>query len=327
MLSGGKMPTIRSAATIGAKTSIGSIKTLGSKHLKTAKAKDGKEGNTNQEEDTEAAKSNKQAAEKNGTETSIDTKVKKLLKDVQKAREVNGKNPDPNAPINSENDPSRFDNVNKLEGNTKEDAAKNFGFSLPGTSGKQNSQQQAAQAAQQATASGGGAVASGGGAGGSGGGSGSGGSSGGSRPNSGGGNPGTGGGPITGPGTGSGDHQTNPAGIQSREVTSHGGFNDIKYVAKSGNQEYFQQKYPGQHIETIANENGTSQYIVHSPLDPNHSEPGHSPNLDTQSIEPQSLQNQEQLASSDVNAEEEIQQAQEQPQTPEPEIHNHEQLA
>lgn len=201
MLSGGKVATIRSASSTGPKTSIGSVKTLGNKNLKN------KDGKSNQN-DTETAKSEKQGAERNGTETSIDNKVKKLLKDVQKAREVDAKNPDPNAPINSKNDPSRFDNVNKLEGNSKEDAARNFGFSLPGTnnSARQNSQQAAGQA-QQGSSNPIAGIGGGGGAGGgaSGGSSGGGGRQPGTGPNPGGGisNPGTGGGgPITNPGSG-----------------------------------------------------------------------------------------------------------------------------
>lgn len=320
MLSGGKIPTIRAAAGVGPKTSIGSVKTLGTKTLKNPKDKD---SNTNQEEDTEAAKSNKQAAQKEGSETSIDAKVKKLLKNVQKAREVDGKNPDPNAPINSEKDPSRFDLVNKLEGNSKEDAAKNFGFSMPGTGGKQDSQQQAAQAAQQQAAANPITGVGGGFGGGFGGGASSGGGGG---SHQGGGIPGTGG--VHDPGHGGGtQHVASTVEIQSMggtnvsETRLADGHRTLAYNAEGNIAQSIRDELTRDNFTVTQQADGSflamqNEHLNEKQLQNNDPLQNNSLNsLDT---------SQQVLASSDVNAEK-VQQAQEQPRIPEPDIKNQEQ--
>lgn len=276
-----KIPTIRSATNSGATLRIGDIKAL-TKGKQTDK--DGKPIS----DDGATAKGDKASAEKNGTETSVDTKIKNLMKSVQKALTPDDKNTDPNAPINSEKDPSRFDSIaGKKFANGAGDAAKNFGFQMPGTSsgGKdQNSQQ--ANANQPSAGSQGNPVAGiGGGFGGNAGGGGfgsGGGAQGGTRPGGqvgGGGIPGTGG--STQPGGGG---SSLPAGV-SRIDIAHNDHTNHAYSGVNSPQklDFLQALHPGYHAEYNKE---TNTVAFHHPDASGHDDPGHDHHQDAHDINP-----------------------------------------
>lgn len=147
MLNGSKPAAIKSATSSGlANLGISSIRQKINPETISEK-KDAKK-NTN---DSERAAESKLGAEKQGTETSLDTQLKNIFNKVQKISEKSKEkeNTDPNAPINSEKDPSRFDLADKQQANSKEAVAERFQFSMPGQSSSQGSQNQMATTAQQ----------------------------------------------------------------------------------------------------------------------------------------------------------------------------------